>query len=1087
MDKRSWPWKKKSSDKAEAATDTKTASLPNSGDTQTDQEHSNIVKYVQISMESYVQLTELEGQVIDLNRKISNLNGKLLSAQSEITNKDTLVKQHSKVAEEAVSGWEKAEAEALALKNQLESVMLLKLTAEDRASHLDDALKECMKQIRNVKEEGEQKLHDVVVAKSKQWENAKAQLEAKIMDFEQELLRSSTENAALSRSLQERCNLLMKISDEKSQVDAEIEMMKNDIQTCEREISSLKYELHVVSKELEIRNEEKNMSMRSADVANKQHLEDVKKIAKLEAECQRLRGLVRKKLPGPAALAQMKLEVESLGRDYGEIRRRRSPARSSSPHHISAPTEFSLENVQQCHKENEFLTARLLTMEEEMKMLKEALSMRNGELQASRNKCAKTASELHSVEAHVLVMNQKKGPRKTITDIHFENESNPASLTSIAEDGIDEEVSCYESLSTALMSESLHIKKEKNGHKANKADSANHLELMDDFLEMEKLACLSTEANESTIISDGTVDNLKTENVNSTSPPNVQNDVGCNEHGPVLLPLTTLDSTNVDQPTVDFASEENDTPASNLQSRIVCLFEQTGDTDIRKLLEDFRQIIQDAQQELPQHSVDRIVEESNSTNDTCMEKECHEDMGEVSRNSSKPNAEHVIDQELKDAISQILDFVSSIGEGPAECQDRFSHDPGLIEKIEEFSSSVDKVLCNEASLHDFIGALSHILSDITFLSSNILKGKGNDGKSYISDYIDKVTLLENKVSPNEHAKERFLGVGALASPSSSGLENEGPLPLGIDLKIASQKCSLEEFDQLKLEKKNMEIDLARCQQTLEQTKLQLVETESQLAELKLQLAATKSQLVELKSQISASEKSNSLAETQLKCMVESYKSLESRKQELETEVSILHTKEKMLVNELQEEKHGHQVDLAKYKELQEQIERNSKGSIPEDADVGTKTKQEKEIAAAAEKLAECQETIFLLCKQLNTLRPPVETESFSPSNMQQMNDGTMEDEPRVNELITSHGMLSPHPLDQADIGNATNRTQRTDSKSPLNGYNSHNHSETDIGSFPTSPLNSKHQKCRSSTSSFMSSPLPEKHGRGFSRFFSRKE
>ncbi|KAL0438444.1 UNVERIFIED_CONTAM: Filament-like plant protein 4 [Sesamum latifolium] len=73
-----------------------------------------------------------------------------------MTNKENLVKQHAKVAEEAVSGWEKAEAEAAALKNHLESVTLLKLTAEDRAAHLDGALKECMRQIRNLKEEHEQ-------------------------------------------------------------------------------------------------------------------------------------------------------------------------------------------------------------------------------------------------------------------------------------------------------------------------------------------------------------------------------------------------------------------------------------------------------------------------------------------------------------------------------------------------------------------------------------------------------------------------------------------------------------------------------------------------------------------------------------------------------------------------------------------------------------------------------------------------------------------------------------------------------------------------------------------------------------------
>jgi len=147
-------------------------------------------------------------------------------------------------------------------------------------------------------------------------------------------------------------------------------MLKSNIESCEREINSLKYELRINSKELEIGNEEKNMSVRSAEVANKQHLEGVKKIAKLEAECQRLRGLVRKKYPGPAALAQMKLEVESLGRDYGDSRVKKSQGRPSSPQFSSLP-DFSFDSVQKFHKENEQLTQRLLAMEEETKMLKE--------------------------------------------------------------------------------------------------------------------------------------------------------------------------------------------------------------------------------------------------------------------------------------------------------------------------------------------------------------------------------------------------------------------------------------------------------------------------------------------------------------------------------------------------------------------------------------------------------------------------------------------------------------------------------------------------------------------------------------------
>ncbi|MCI41441.1 filament-like plant protein 4-like, partial [Trifolium medium] len=112
-----------------------------------------------------------------------------------------------------------------------------------------------------MKEEHELKIQDVALAKTRQLDKIKGDLEARIQNFEQELLRSAADNAALSRSLQERSNMLVKISEEKAHAEAEIEHHKSNIESCEREINSLKYELHVISKELEIRNEEKNMSM----------------------------------------------------------------------------------------------------------------------------------------------------------------------------------------------------------------------------------------------------------------------------------------------------------------------------------------------------------------------------------------------------------------------------------------------------------------------------------------------------------------------------------------------------------------------------------------------------------------------------------------------------------------------------------------------------------------------------------------------------------------------------------------------------------------------------------------------------------
>jgi hypothetical protein len=66
----------------------------------------------------------------------------------------------------------------------------------------------------------------------------------------------------------------------------------------EKENTNLKYKVHVLNKELEIRNEEREYECKAADIAAKQHLESVKKITKLEEECNRLRVLIRKKLPG---------------------------------------------------------------------------------------------------------------------------------------------------------------------------------------------------------------------------------------------------------------------------------------------------------------------------------------------------------------------------------------------------------------------------------------------------------------------------------------------------------------------------------------------------------------------------------------------------------------------------------------------------------------------------------------------------------------------------------------------------------------------------------------------------------------------
>ncbi|XP_057503215.1 filament-like plant protein 4 isoform X2 [Actinidia eriantha] len=1049
MDKRSWPWKKKSSDKTKAdksvpASDPDGASAGSLGG----QDNYKKQSYVQISMDSYLHLTGLEhqvntyeDQVKNLEDQVKELNEKLSGAQTEMTNKDNIVKQHAKVAEEAVSGWEKAEAEALALKNHLESVTLLKLTAEDRASHLDGALKECMRQIRNLKEEHEQKLHEVVITKTKQWDKIKLELEAKIGNLGQELLRSEAENAALSRSLQERSNMLVRIREEKSQAEEEIELLKSNMASCEKEINSLKYELHIVAKELEIRNEEKNMSVRSADVANKQHLEGVKKIAKLEAECQRLRGLVRKKLPGPAALAQMKLEVESLDRDYRETRVRSSPVKPPSPHPFQLP-EFSLDNVQKFQKDNEFLTERLLAMEEETKMLKEALAKRNSELQASRNICAKTVSKLQSLESQLQANNQQTSPpSKPILQIPTEasfsqNVGSPPSFTSLSEDGKDDEGSCGGSWATALISEVSHCQKQKNIEKSKMAENANRVELMDDFLEMEKMANLSNESN------------------GAISDPDVSNNIK------LSLPSSQCDVDSLH--------------VMKLRSRISMLFESTPkDSDMEKILDDMRCVLQETHDSLHRHSMGCALEESRCSEARGYTQACPKgtevtEEKEISLfQDSKSGAEsvHPITKELEDAISRIHEFALALRNEAMAIQGTSHNGDGLSQKIQEFSASFDNATNNKINLLDFVVDLSSVLNEANELHFKILGYNNNEAETSSSDCIDKVVLPENKVV-RDTSREGYPNGCAHFSDSISDpdIPHDGSFQT-FKSNAASWKCSLEEFEQLKLEKDNLVLDLARCSETLESTKNQLQEMEQLLAEVKSQLASA--------------HKLNSLSETQLKCMAESYKSLETRTEELQIEVNLLRAKTETVGNELQEERRNHQDALAKCKDLQQQLQRNESCAV---ADSEVKNNQERDLAAATEKLAECQESIFLLGKQLKALRPRTEFLG-SPNNNErnQKNECFTEEERTIS-------VMNLQDFDQTDMDSAN--LQRVGSESPMDIYTSlFSPSDTEANTLLRSPISSKHPKHRptkSGSSSLSSTPTPEKHSRGFSRFFSSK-
>lgn len=1013
MDRRSWPWKKKSSEKNVAVSEPSEVAAVNSAHNNDDQEASK-AQDTSKALEEYAhRYEEAMTQLQESEEKVKSLNEKLSAALSEINTKESLVKEHAKVAEELMSGWEQTGAEAQASKQQAESLKQQKVALEDRVAHLDGALKECMRQLRHVKEEQEHKLHETVVNKTREWEKIRFEFEAKIMALEQQLLQAGAENTAISRSLQERTIAVGELNEARSQAQAEVKVLQVNIESYEHDMSSLKYELHVLSKELEIRNEEKNISMKSADAANKQHLEAVKKIAKLEAECQRLRSLVRKKLPGPAALAQMKMEVETLGKEMGEGRRRRSPAKSRGSF-VSHSFDSGYDSQDQGQKESEYLTERLLAMEEETKMLKEALAKRNGELQASRTLCARTASKLSSLEKQLEVLNSDQKQRKPSLELHIEGPrsqtaSNPPSLTSMSEDGNDDEVSCAESWASALISELSQIKKEKDLGRSDKSRELEKVDLMDDFAEMERLASLPSPKMDQTtgkldVSSEKSI--VGGEDKTSLEETIAKKDSELQSANQLCSDLSKkLTSVQEELAALQSKNDANENALASLQARLDTIFEaHVEGGDAHRVLEvvkcvmtqsggvlttsdsSTKQLLKDP---LPSHDLDHQLASQFT------ERSMEEEEG-ISLSDAKFQID-VTEAKLESLVSGVVTLLEFIAK-KARSSQKFpaSKVLDLNTSVEKFTKYLNQLLHGKVEIIQLLTTISSVLTQLSEIcvpafGEYDVQNEANGDSSIIPDidksiYFENVDLkpspLEEKITstalslyssgPNADGELRVIQAEktALESEVKAGLARHAILEEELT-QLKTEKDNLrnqleEELTEVRTEKDNLRNELMASKDELNKTKDKLTETEDMVANLLEQLAST--------------QDSKLLAENQLESMTSVKTDLESQLKAKEIERNQLCETVKALESELQEEHKRYDDAEAKFQDLQEQLQRKdeelvSSHSLVPDNDL--KTRQQREIAAAAEKIAECQQTILILGRQLKALSSPKDSMDWS--------------------------------------------------------------------------------------------------------------
>ncbi|KAK6128692.1 hypothetical protein DH2020_037542 [Rehmannia glutinosa] len=258
MDQKSWIWKKRSTEKTLVADKASNSSRK--------------------SEEEVIEVQNLLTEKTDLQRDLQILNERLSSAVSECNAKDDIAKKQMKIAEEAIAGWEKAETEAVSLKQELEKVLQQKSASEERIGQLDAALKECMQQLRFVREEQDKRVHGAVLKTSEEFEKIRIALDEKFAEAGKKLGKLGVENTRLNKVISLKEKMIEDLSKHRTQVDADFNALRLRLESTEKEKASLKYEVRVLEKEVDIRNEEREFNRRTADVARKQQMESVKRL-----------------------------------------------------------------------------------------------------------------------------------------------------------------------------------------------------------------------------------------------------------------------------------------------------------------------------------------------------------------------------------------------------------------------------------------------------------------------------------------------------------------------------------------------------------------------------------------------------------------------------------------------------------------------------------------------------------------------------------------------------------------------------------------------------------------------------------------
>ncbi|KAL5211901.1 hypothetical protein ABZP36_022748 [Zizania latifolia] len=312
-------------------------------------------------------------------------------------------------------------------------------------SEMEGALRSCMEQLLIAREEREQIIVEAASEISSEQKKAR-ELQRKLDAASKKAAKLAAENSNLTKAVDAKDALISELKQSKSASDGELADARTKLDAAQKQSSSLQYEVRMLQKELEIRSQEREYDLQSVDASRRQQAENLKKIAQLEDECQRLRAMVRKRLPGPAAIAKMRDEVDQPA---GAIPRRPRSVAPMSPRSVAPMSPRSVAPMSprpmtpmssrpmtpmsarpttpRRASESETYMAKLRVVEDENNALKQTLAKRDAELQFVQMKYADEACKLSVVQRQLSELTEEN---KQLSDANGQTESWASALIS---------------------------------------------------------------------------------------------------------------------------------------------------------------------------------------------------------------------------------------------------------------------------------------------------------------------------------------------------------------------------------------------------------------------------------------------------------------------------------------------------------------------------------------------------------------------------------------------------------------------------------------------------------------------------------